>query len=298
MANLRWLGAMVLVAAAGCSDGASSAPDASAGEQDGSVPGDASHFSDAPGASEGMAPDAGPTDVGDARPTDAGTADADDARATDAGCITGSVSFEIQGAPGAPSYCLGAAAGTCASPWLEIRPAGGGASLGLEMPCKPLCSDCQPVGCPANCGAASRLGDAGAETTWNGTYFASGTCGAGLACASPACAPAGDYIATFCGYAEPADASALGCMGSSTATCTETPFTWPPPAGSPPVRGVLGAAAADAGSCCPTGWGLSSCTYPDGGTGQQCHNPALGCASSTTCGLGCDTVVVGRCDGG
>jgi hypothetical protein len=51
----------------------------------------------------------------------------------------------------------------------------------------------------------------------------------------------------------------------------------------------------DGGACCPTGWDLYSCTYPDGGAGSACHNPQLGCASSTTCGQGCDQVVTGRC---
>ncbi len=51
----------------------------------------------------------------------------------------------------------------------------------------------------------------------------------------------------------------------------------------------------DAGNCCPAGWNLYGCTYPDGGSGQACHNPQLGCASSTTCGQGCDPVVSGRC---
>src|SRR5579862_3742421 len=40
----------------------------------------------------------------------------------------------------------------------------------------------------------------------------------------------------------------------------------------------------DAGSCCPAGWGLHNCTFADGGAGFACHNPALGCVSSNTCG--------------
>jgi hypothetical protein len=43
------------------------------------------------------------------------------------------------------------------------------------------------------------------------------------------------------------------------------------------------------------GWDLYACTYANGTAGQACHNPQLGCASSTTCGLGCDPVVTGRC---
>jgi hypothetical protein len=54
-------------------------------------------------------------------------------------------------------------------------------------------------------------------------------------------------------------------------------------------------AGSDSGSCCPAGWDLYSCTYPNGTAGQACHNPQLGCASSTTCGQGCDPVVTGTC---
>jgi len=53
----------------------------------------------------------------------------------------------------------------------------------------------------------------------------------------------------------------------------------------------------DAGDCCPTGWFLYSCTFPDGGAGMACHNPQLGCPSSGTCGTGCDSVATGRCGG-
>jgi hypothetical protein len=55
--------------------------------------------------------------------------------------------------------------------------------------------------------------------------------------------------------------------------------------------------ATDAGDCCPATFDLYSCTFPDGGAGQACHNPAMGCSSSTTCGEGCDPVVTGRCGG-
>lgn len=52
------------------------------------------------------------------------------------------------------------------------------------------------------------------------------------------------------------------------------------------------------GSCCPSNWYLYQCSFPDGGKGFACHNPQLGCASSLTCGQGCDPVVTGSCGGG
>jgi hypothetical protein len=289
MAHLRLIGGVALAGLLGCSGGSfSTAPDGSTGgPDDGGVRQDGPDTLDA-----SEPPDSGPADAGshDAPPTDAGP--------TDAGCVKGTVNFEIQAAPGSTTtYCLGAP-GSCSSTWLGIRPASG-TDLGLGMTCEADCRNCQPIACSNLCAAAARLGDGGAQTSWDGNYFASSTCGAGTACLNEVCAPAGNYVASFCGFATSADAAAFACIGSSqTPTCTEVPFTWPPPAGSPPIVGVIGGTTADAGACCPAGWGLSSCTYPDGGSGHQCHNPALGCASSTTCGQGCDTVVTGRCDGG
>ena len=52
----------------------------------------------------------------------------------------------------------------------------------------------------------------------------------------------------------------------------------------------------DAGlACCPVGFDLYACQPPGGGAGFACHNPAMGCASSQTCGQGCDPQVSGRC---
>jgi hypothetical protein len=294
MTNLRWIGGAALAGLLGCSgESFTTAPDGStAPPDDGPVPLDGSPTADASDASK-------PTDSG---PTDAGSADApastDGAGPTDAGCVKGIVNFEIQAAPGSTTaYCLGAP-GSCSSNWLGIRLAGG-TDLGLSMICEADCHDCQPVACANLCAVTARLGDGGAQTSWDGNYFASSTCGAGTACVNEACAPAGNYVASFCGYATSADASAFECIGSSSPTCTDVPFMWPLPAGSAPIVGIIGGTTtADAGACCPVGWGLSSCTFPDGGSGHQCHNPALGCASSTTCGQGCDTVVTGRCDGG
>jgi hypothetical protein len=59
--------------------------------------------------------------------------------------------------------------------------------------------------------------------------------------------------------------------------------------------GHCGCGASDGGVCCPTPWLMYACTYPDGGAGFACHDPSLGCASSLTCGEGCDFVVEGRC---
>jgi hypothetical protein len=58
----------------------------------------------------------------------------------------------------------------------------------------------------------------------------------------------------------------------------------------------LSTSSPDAGlACCPTGFDLYACHEASGAAGFACHNPALGCASSLTCGQGCDPQVSGRC---
>jgi len=57
-----------------------------------------------------------------------------------------------------------------------------------------------------------------------------------------------------------------------------------------------GSQAGESGlGCCPAGFDLYECQQPAGGSGMACHNPAMGCASSSTCGQGCDPQVTGRC---
>jgi len=68
------------------------------------------------------------------------------------------------------------------------------------------------------------------------------------------------------------------------------------PDGTGPSQDAATPSPDTAGACCPTGFLLYDCQQPDGHPGMACHNPALGCASSTVCGQGCDPQVVGRCD--
>jgi hypothetical protein len=55
------------------------------------------------------------------------------------------------------------------------------------------------------------------------------------------------------------------------------------------------AGSSDAGKCCPAGYEIHTCSLSGGGMGQACHNPAEGCASSLTCGVGCDYITTGPC---
>jgi len=83
-------------------------------------------------------------------------------------------------------------------------------------------------------------------------------------------------------------------------TLSATPCTPPPcPTGDtlvcPKGGGTIGPVGDGGLGCCPSGWLLYGCTFPDGGAGFACHNPALGCPSSEVCGEGCDPVVTGTC---
>lgn len=173
-----------------------------------------------------------------------------DAGAPDANCPTGTVTFELRLAPGAggTTYCLGPPTSCTDSEWLSIRPASGGDALSQVFGCVPDCNDCQPVACPDICAIASALGDGGMSRSWNGTYYTHTTCGASLDCASNERAPAGNYVATLCGFPEAADASPTGgeCNGATPPTCVDVPFAWPPPSGTAVVVGEIGGPTADA----------------------------------------------------
>ena len=83
----------------------------------------------------------------------------------------------------------------------------------------------------------------GGETrVWDGTYFASSTCGAGMACVNEACVEAGRYVARMCAHADP-DGGATAppyCDPVQTPTCVDVPFEWPPDGGVAAVTGVIG----------------------------------------------------------
>jgi len=226
MPSFRIVGVTLLLASFGCGSG-------SAASEDG-------------GWSNGPTADSAPTP----------DAESFDARASSMGCIKGSVDIVLRAAPGGTSlYCL-SAPGSCGTTyWLSIVTADGGQALGMDHNCVADCTSCQPVSVPCGgaCAAALLLGDGGTHATWDGTYVQSGECGAKkLTCVNSSCAPAGSYIARMCGYAAtPNEATPVGpwcTSSSSTPTCADVPFFWPPPSGNARVQGEIGAGGSDAGS--------------------------------------------------
>jgi hypothetical protein len=231
---------------------------------------------------------AGPSDAGfqDASPDDATPEDA--SRDAGGACATGTITFSFH-ADSATSFCVGAA-NSCGGVWLTIYGANGD-ELMIDRPCSADCGGCTLYPCPSMpCMLPQHMTGAGVQRTWDGSYYTASTCGAGIGCVERSCIETGHYTARMCAYADlgstPSDAL---CRPAQAATCTDVAFDWPPAA---TVDGHIGE------NCCPASWLLYGCTYPDGGAGLACHNPALGCASSTTCGQGCDAVVNARCDGG
>lgn len=219
----------------------------------------------------------------DAVPQDAG----DDAAA----CASGTIRFRFV-STASDQFCIGAPT-SCTATWLSIRK-DTGEELVIDRPCVPDCSSCEPIGCPASCAAPSQMRAGGVAGAWDGTKWSSSVCGTGAACVARSCANAGRYFAKMCAYREiPGDAAGSFCNPTTTATCTEVGFDWPPANATTEVLGVI---RGDGGAeCCPADWQLVACNGPDGGAGWNCHNPLLRCPSSTTCGEGCDFAVVGRC---
>lgn len=216
------------------------------------------------------------------------TADADAGADGNAPCAAGSMTFHFRADPPA-SFCVGAA-DSCTNVWLHILDAEGNERV-VDRPCLADCDECQPYGCPASCAVPQHMTSGGVTRTWDGTTYASGTCGEGLGCTRRQCIESGHYIARMCAYRDLGTNGPTGiCASAQTPTCTDVPFDWPP---TSTVDGSIGST-----DCCPSSWSMYGCTYADGGAGFACHNPMMGCPSSTTCGEGCDAVVRGRCDGG
>jgi hypothetical protein len=156
----------------------------------------------------------------------------------DGTCLQTSVTFQMipwHPEGGAPAdYCAGMG---CGADWLTLKTATG-EILGRSFLCGVDCSDCSSKPCPPiACILPDHLKPEGATLTWDGTYFASATCGAAKQCSQAACVAAGTHlVATMCAYPSIGPDGGFGCMGANTPNCVDVPFDYPPPA---PVVGVI-----------------------------------------------------------
>ena len=171
------------------------------------------------GTTSGGAP-AGESDAAtdpDAAKHDSGPATGDAGLEDSATKCGGSISFDLAVDSSGPVYYGGPQPpwppqNTCPG-WLTIDNAG--VALILER------GDCDHS-CPA-----FQPQDAGAQSlTWDGTYYPINTsAGApGSECETPACAPPGNYVATFCVASSLGDAS----WQEAPPTCKTVSFLWPP----------------------------------------------------------------------
>lgn len=144
-------------------------------------------------------------------------------------CTAGTVTIQVVPTAGAGvQWCMGQPTG-CSSNWLTIRDSSG--DLVVSNMCMTPCDSCMMMGCPASCAIPSELSAQGLTYTWSGTYYKAGTCGSSATnCLSPQCAPAGQYTAKVCGFADPTPDAGFGCASASSSaqlTCVEQPFEFP-----------------------------------------------------------------------
>lgn len=151
------------------------------------------------------------------------------------GCASKSshkITFTLRNAPGNPnSYCSRGEENAYSCnlvPWLTISGATDGREYDVFAPaCTPSCDNCLHQDCSFLCVALYPLQDAGLQTTWQGSYYQAGTCGAG-SCFNSFSLPSGSYYATMCAYRVVPDGGDACAAAESLPTCIKLPFNWPP----------------------------------------------------------------------
>ena len=149
---------------------------------------------------------------------------------------SGSVTFRLEPtADRSTRYCLGPPTSCDLPPMVAIRDSSGvGLLLFPDCP-ETECLTCQPIPCSDGCIRPPLLPQDPIEFSWHGISLQRGsTCGDGLECVTPECAPPGSYVASFCANrVEPGDAGVTDggngdCQyAASTPSCVEVPFEYP-----------------------------------------------------------------------
>jgi hypothetical protein len=141
------------------------------------------------------------------------------------GASPGTTSIEFS-VVGGGTYCMMSECG--AGPSIGLQDAAGHA-LTLSTSCSNVaCATCSVSACPGFFCQPTGIAVTGAQLAWNGAYYASSTCGAGMACFEPTFAKPGTYTATMCATpgtlstSDPAE-----CMPSGPAKCGTVTFDFP-----------------------------------------------------------------------
>jgi hypothetical protein len=97
--------------------------------------------------------------------------------------------------------------------------------------CPTFCSaDCTQEVCPIPCPPPTGFALAGAQMTWDGSYYESSTCGSGTSCYEKRIADPGHYVATFCAMPGEISEGMYGlptCFASGPEECVEVQFMFP-----------------------------------------------------------------------
>jgi len=169
----------------------------------------------------------------------------DDGTPPDQGVSPGMVTLRLT-LSSAPSFCDVVSECGGGTSHFSFRTVSGEAlEIGTRY-CGTSCSTCAPLPCPAipactSVAAGQLVTDV--ETSWDGSYVASGTCGNGVACTSQRFVRPGRYVAHMCatpGTVTTAGTSGAPCTPTGDLQCVDVPFDLPGPS---PVGATLGSIA-------------------------------------------------------
>jgi hypothetical protein len=148
-------------------------------------------------------------------------------------CPAGWVTFRLTAAASDSGFYVFQAYPACSkSNWLKIFDPSGTERALIHPSTSIDCDTCSGATYPATCASTSASPTKSVTWTWDGQYFAGGTCGAATtACVEPRCADAGRYVVAMCASDDQ--------QGTGT-RCVEAMFDYP---AAEPVTGVLAASA-------------------------------------------------------
>jgi hypothetical protein len=134
-----------------------------------------------------------------------------------------SIEFTVVGGPYCKAQCGAGPSIGIANP--------SGKSLVLTTNCDVPCSTCLAPSCPPPIACPNiGINVTGATLDWDGSYYATSTCGSGTSCLEQTFGAPGEYTATFCatpGTLIGPDGGVQECVTSGPAKCGSVTFAFP-----------------------------------------------------------------------